>query len=188
MKMLKSFFENNNIFNVIRKITWFLRASFFKIYFGRIGRYTYIGNPLIIEGAKNIYIGNFVRIYPLLRAEVYGKGKIVINDNVSIGHNLHLAAFEDLIIGENSTISSNVFIGSLDHSYEQIDSHIMSQELKGRKTEIGKNCFVGTGAVILSGTILGKQCIVAANSVVRGEFPDYCVIGGMPAKILKQLK
>jgi acetyltransferase-like isoleucine patch superfamily enzyme len=185
--MLKLFFKNNNIFNIIRKTIWFIRAIFFKLYFGKIGNYTYIGNPLIIQGASNIYIGNYVRIYPLLRAEVYGQGRIFIEDNVSIGHNLHLAAFKDLIIGENSTISSNVFIGSLDHSYEQLDSHIMSQGMKGSKTEIGKNCFIGTGAVILAGTILGKQCIVAANSVVRGEFPDYCVMGGTPAKILRKL-
>ena len=40
--------------------------------------------------------------------------------------------------------------------------------------------------MIQSGTILGKQCIVGANSVVRGQFPDYCVIAGNPAKIIKK--
>lgn len=34
---------------------------------------------------------------------------------------------------------------------------------------------------------IGKGCTVAAGAVVRGEFPDYCVIGGTPAKILKRL-
>lgn len=36
------------------------------------------------------------------------------------------------------------------------------------------------------GTILGEQCIVGANAVVRGIFPDYCVIVGVPAKIIKR--
>ena len=40
--------------------------------------------------------------------------------------------------------------------------------------------------VIQAGTILGKQCIVGANAVVRGEFSDYCVIAGIPAKIVKR--
>ena len=40
--------------------------------------------------------------------------------------------------------------------------------------------------MIQAGTILGKQCIVGANSVVRGTFPDYCVIVGAPARIVKR--
>lgn len=42
------------------------------------------------------------------------------------------------------------------------------------------------GAAIQAGTVLGKQCIVGANSVVRGTFPDYCVIAGVPAKIIRK--
>lgn len=41
-------------------------------------------------------------------------------------------------------------------------------------------------AVIQAGTILGKQCIVGANAVVRGHFPPYCVIVGVPARIVKR--
>lgn len=55
-----------------------------------------------------------------------------------------------------------------------------------RHTEIGENCFIGYGAAIQAGTVLGRQCIVGANSVVRGEFPDYCVIVGAPARIVKR--
>ena len=38
----------------------------------------------------------------------------------------------------------------------------------------------------MAGTKLGKQCVVGANSVVRGEFPDYCVIVGAPARVVKK--
>jgi acetyltransferase-like isoleucine patch superfamily enzyme len=57
---------------------------------------------------------------------------------------------------------------------------------RGRKNMTGKNCFIGYGSVIQAGTILGKQCIVGANSVVRGIFPDYSVIVGAPARIVKR--
>lgn len=40
--------------------------------------------------------------------------------------------------------------------------------------------------MIQAGTVLGKQCIVGANSVVRGDFPDYCVIVGAPARVVKR--
>ena len=40
-------------------------------------------------------------------------------------------------------------------------------------------------ATILAGTQIGKNCVVAAHSVVKLNFPDYCVIGGIPGRILK---
>ena len=55
-----------------------------------------------------------------------------------------------------------------------------------KETTIGENCFIGMGAAIMPGTVLGKQCVVGANSVVKGTFPDYCVIVGSPAKIVKK--
>ena len=53
-------------------------------------------------------------------------------------------------------------------------------------TAIGENCFIGYGAVIMPGTVLGRQCIVGANSVVKGVYPDYCVIAGVPARIIRR--
>ena len=42
------------------------------------------------------------------------------------------------------------------------------------------------GACIQAGTVLGKQCVVGANAVVRGTYPDYCVIVGVPARVIKK--
>ena len=77
-------------------------------------------------------------------------------------------------------------ITNIDHSYQEIGIHILDQEQIMHETMIGENCFIGYGAVIQAGTILGKQCIIGSNSVVRGTFPDYCVIVGIPAKIIKR--
>ncbi|WP_265348157.1 DapH/DapD/GlmU-related protein, partial [Enterobacter cloacae] len=67
-----------------------------------------------------------------------------------------------------------------------INVPIYQQPMNNKRTTIGENCFIGAGAKILAGTTLGKQCIVGANSVVKGDFPDYCVISGIPAKIIKK--
>lgn len=115
------------------------------------------------------------------------KARIIIGDNTSIGQNFHVVSYtDDLIIGNNVTISGNVFISNCDHNYQAIGIHIINQELVYKKTVIGDGCYIGYGAVILAGTMLGKQCIVGANSVVRGEFPDYSVIAGCPGRIVKQ--
>ena len=119
--------------------------------------------------------------------EVHGSGQISIQDNVSIGQNFHITSKDlNLIIGKDTTISGNVFITNIDHEYQEIDKHIMNQKYIVSETIIGENCFIGFGVGIQAGTILGKQCVVGANSVVKGVFPDYCVIAGVPAKIIKR--
>lgn len=173
--------------NVV-KYFWAFRAIAYKICFKRIGRFSYIGKPIYLQGTRNVIIGNKVRIYPGVRIETHGKkGEIIIEDNVSIGQNFHVTSSEStLIIGKDSTVSGNVFITNIDHDYKQVGTHIMKQDFLIKETRIGENCFIGYGAAIQAGTILGKQCVIGANSVVRGEFPDYCVIVGAPAKVVKR--
>jgi len=164
-----------------------IRGILYRPLFGKFGWPSYIGKPTYIGNFKKVFIGNNVRIFPSSRIECIGKdGKIIIQDNVSIGHNLHMAAANILTISKGCTISSNVLITDIRHSYKEIDKHIMDQPLIVKKTFIGENCFIGTGAVIDAGTILGKQCIVGANSVLSGNYPDYSVIVGSPAKIIKR--
>ena len=171
------------------KIFWIIRGLIYKPFLGKFGLPSYIGKPVIISNFKRIFIGNKVRIFPGARIEVVdNSSSIIFEENSSIGQNLHIISGgnERLVIGKNTTISANVFITNIDHNYMEIDRHILDQELIAKETRIGKNCFIGYGAVIQAGTILGKQCIVGANAVVKGAFPDYCVIVGVPAKVVKR--
>jgi len=170
------------------KYFWAMRAVVYKARFGKIGSLSYIGKPVFLEGTKRVQIGNRVRIYPGVRIETYGEGgKIIIEDNVAIGQNFHITSSgSELIIGRDTTILGNVFVTNIDHNYKQIGVHILKQEYLTKETRIGQNCFIGYGAAIQAGTILGKQCIVGTHSVVRGEFPDYSVIVGAPAKVVKR--
>ena len=172
---------------MIFKIFWIIRGLMYKPFFGKFSFPSYIGKPIYINNFKKIFIGKRVRIFPNSRIECLSEdAKIIIHDNVSIGHNLHLTAFSTLEISKNCTISSNVLITDNQHTYLEIGDHIMNQKSVIKKTFIGENCFIGTGAVIDAGTILGKQCIVGANSVVSGSYPDYCVIVGVPGRIVKR--
>jgi acetyltransferase-like isoleucine patch superfamily enzyme len=172
---------------MVYKFLWFLQTLIVRLFIKKIGWISYVGSPILIYGGNKIRIGNRVRIFPGARMETHNNGEIVIENNVSIGQNLHLISYgQKLIIHEDTTISGNVFITNVDHKYSQIGIHILEQDYITSATEIGKNCFIGYGAVIQAGTILGKQCVVGSNSVVRGTFPDYSIIVGSPAKIVKQ--
>ena len=171
-----------------RQGLWLLFSLLKSVVYGRIGFLSYVACPLLVIRHKYIFIGNRVRIMPGIRLESFEEARILIGNNVSIGPNCTLVSGDnkDVEIGDNVTISANVFICSYEHDYRDIGVHIMEQSCIGSSTVIGAGSFIGYGSVLLAGTVLGKQCVVGANSVVRGTFPDYCVIAGSPARVIKQ--
>ena len=171
---------------MIYKIFWALRALLYAPFFGKLAQPSYLGKPTFLMGTKNIFIHKKVRIFPNVRMETHQGGKIIIEEDVVISQNVHITSAGNLKIKKSSLILANVSITNIDHDYKEIGKHVVNQKYIIKETEIGENCYIGMGAAILAGTILGKQCIVGANSVVRGEFPDYCVIVGAPAKIVKK--
>ncbi|HEM6086699.1 acyltransferase [Streptococcus suis] len=171
----------------LRKILWWLRLRCLAPIFGKVGKSSYLASSISIIGAKNIFIGDKVRIFPGNRMETYNNGSIHIGDNCSIGQNFHVTSTDkELIIGSNTTILGNVFVTNIDHDYRNIGVPILEQPMLFKETIIGENCFIGFGASIQAGTVLGKQCIVGTNAVVRGTYPDYSVIVGVPAKAIKR--
>lgn len=52
---------------------------------------------------------------------------------------------------------------------------------------IGDHSWIGASAIIMPGVHLGKFCIVAANSFINSSFPDYSIIGGNPAKLIRKM-
>lgn len=171
----------------LKKMLWVINSLKYKVTIGKFGNLSYIGRPLGIIGKSKVIIEDKVRIQPGLRMEVLGTdGQIKICENTSIGQNFHITSQGNLTIGKDTTILGNVFMTNIDHDYQEIGVHILKQKHIVKDTIIGENCFIGYGASIQAGTVLGKQCVVGTNAVVRGEFPDYCVIAGVPAKIIKK--
>jgi len=143
--------------------------------------------PEFISLGKNVTIWNNARIEGItLYAHKNFNPHIIIEDGVSMQQRCHITAADTLVIGKNAMISFDVSIQDTDHEYEDLTLPIGNQPLIVRKTQIGENCFIGSGVKIQAGTILGRHCVVGTNAVVRGVFPDYCVIVGVPAKIVKR--
>ena len=63
---------------------------------------------------------------------------------------------------------------------------INEQGGEARPIIVGDGSWIGINSTILDGTVIGKNCVVGAHSLVKGSFPDYCVIAGAPAKIIKR--
>ena len=170
----------------------FTTRLFYGFFLKNIGSKSFIKKPMFLT-SRYISVGRDVTIFNDARIEgIYRhfeqkfSPNIVIEDGVSIQQRVHITAADTLIIGKNTMISFDVSIQDTDHEYQGIQKTIASQPLKVQKTYIGENCFIGSGAKIQAGTILGKHCVIGTNAVVRGVFPDYSVIVGIPAKIIKR--
>lgn len=168
------------------KLSWAARAILLKLFFGRLAMPSYMGPPVFLYQTQSMFIGRRVRIFPGLRAECHRDGRLFFHDNVTIGQNFHITAMGDLNIRSGTIISGDVMITDIDHEYRDPNVSVIDQPYINSETDIGENCFLGFGVRIQAGTILGRGCVVGANSVVRGEFPDHCVIVGAPARIVKR--
>lgn len=88
-----------------------------------------------------------------------------------------------IYIGRGSYIAPNVGIITTNHNVDNLDTHD-----NGKDVVIGNRCWIGMNAVILPGVVLGDRTIVAAGAVVSKSFPEgHVVIGGVPAKVLRNL-
>ena len=165
----------------------------YKPFFQSMGKKCIIVSPIKLT-PDTIYLGENVRIFKFARIEgvrsyegIKFNPSIVLEDNVFIQQNLHLTCANRIKIGANTAIAPNVTITDIHHPHEDISQPPELQKLEYLDVEIGSNCKIYNNAVILPGVKLGHHNIVAANTVVlKGEYPDYCVIGGIPGKVLKQ--
>lgn len=149
--------------------------------------FTLINNKKHIFLGKNVFIRKFARIEPVVtwHGQTFNP-KIIIEDNVIIEQNIHLACAEKIRIGSGSLISSYVFITDIDHEYQDVEKPIALQPLQVNPTVIGQRCFIGTGVKIMAGVHIGDHSIIGANAVVTHDIPPFCVAAGVPAKVIKK--
>lgn len=88
-----------------------------------------------------------------------------------------------ITVGKNCYVAPNVGVITTNH-----DIYNPANHMKGEAVVISDDCWIGMNSVILPGVILGKHTIVAAGAVVTKSYPKgFCVVGGVPAKIIKYL-
>jgi acetyltransferase-like isoleucine patch superfamily enzyme len=109
-----------------------------------------------------------------------------IGDRCMIGRGSHIVGHFQLEIGDDVHTGPYVYITDQNHGYEDPDRVVHEQWPTDVPVLIGDGCWLGTRVVILPGTVLGRNVVVGAGAVVRGQFPDHCVIAGVPARIVRR--
>ncbi|MBD5357306.1 MAG: acyltransferase [Bacteroides sp.] len=149
-----------------------------------------------LKGTKYFKIGNnsvFGKLVVLTAWDSYGNEKffpkVTIGSNCNFGDYLHLTCINSISIGNNVLTGRWVTISDNNHgntSYSSLKIPPLNRPLISKgPIIIENNVWIGDKASILAGVTIGTGAVIAANTVVTKDVPPFCIVGGNPAKILK---
>jgi acetyltransferase-like isoleucine patch superfamily enzyme len=134
------------------------------------------------------------------KAKIYRKAKIY-NSNIGafsyIGPNSEIVCCD---IGKFCSISTNCMIGLATHTIKNISTSPIFTSRKNSigyrwvkankfneidRVTIGNDVWIGTRVIILGGVVIGNGVIIGAGSIVTKSIPDYAIVVGVPAKVIK---
>jgi acetyltransferase-like isoleucine patch superfamily enzyme len=154
--------------------------------------------PISTLGLNCISIGNNFNVrkdFKLRAYEEYSTKKyfpqIIIGNDFYAATQGNVSIINKLYIGDNVTFASRVTV--IDHAhgkadYSDIEIPVMKRELSSKgPIVIHDNVWLCEGVVVLGGVIIGKNSIIAANSVVNKNVPPYSLAAGVPAKVIRSL-
>ena len=180
----------------------------------RFQKKIFIGKKVIIKNKRNFDFGTNCTVEKYVSIDCYAKEKLTFGNTVKIGAfstisvTSHMSKYGiGLKIGNNSGVGEYSFFGcsggvvigndvimgpyvsfhSENHNFSAKTKLIREQGVVSEGIKLGNNIWVGAKSTFLDGCELGDNCVVAAGAVVRGKFPSNVVIGGVPARILKEL-
>ncbi len=151
-------------FNMTRPLEQEKREAMLKEMFAEIGEGCYIEPPLRANwGGKHVHFGKMV----------------YANFNLTMVDDTHI------YVGDYTLIGPNVTIATAGHP---IDPDLREKAYQfNRSVKIGKNCWIGAGAVILPGVTIGDNTVIGAGSIVTKDIPSGVVAVGNPCKVLREI-
>lgn len=159
--------------------------------FKKFGRNSIIKRPFKVWNKNSIEIGDDVFVAENAFFSISKSSDknplLKIGNGVCIGSNFLAACIDEIIIEDNVLVSDRVFVSDHIHDYHDINKPVITQPLLMRgQVKIKSGSFIGINVVIMPGVTIGLNSVVGASSVVTKDVPDYCVVTGNPAKIIKQ--
>jgi len=157
----------------------------------RFGKGVTLERGVIIDGLSRngIKFGDNVMIgpYTVIRASMLsnmGAG-VRMGSNSAIDAYSCLGATGPIAIGENVIMGQHISFHAENHNYDRVDIPIKHQGTRRIGIVIEDDCWVGSNTTFLDGAHVGRGCVIAACSLVRGEIPAYSIVVGAPARVLR---
>ena len=113
-------------------------------------------------------------------------GDVVIGDYTRIG--LHCTVIGPVTIGNHVNLAQGITVSALNHNFEDTRLRIDEQGVNTSEIVIDDDVWIGANAVITAGVHIGRHSVVAAGAVVTKDVPEYSVVGGVPAKVIRTIR
>lgn len=155
----------------VRGVYFFIKSYLIpsRTKFGKIGEHVTLTPPLSLGNPQNVYIGDNVGIGPDANISAH-RAKFIIRGNCAIAEGLTVHT------GNHARICGK-FITQISDSNKPVgyDKDVIIEE----------DVWIGCNVTLLSGVTIGRGCTIAAGAVVNKDTPPYCIVGGVPAKVIK---
>ena len=142
----------------------------------------------MVSGRRTITIGKYTNIHPTTIIR-YGEN-IKIGSHCLINHNNLLQPGKGpngtITIGNYVHTGMNVMFMAFNHGFYTKEIPTKEQDYLDAPIVVEDDVWIGAGSIILAGVTIGKGAIIAAGAVVNKDVPQYAIVGGVPAKILKR--
>jgi len=159
-------------------------------FFGRFGKRVRIVWPLRIIGAKYCSFADDSTLqygaYVIATRAFDYDPVLKVGARTLIGNHSHIVCTRRVEFGEGVLTADRLFVSDNGHEFADPNVPIRDQGLRQlADVHIGDGTWIGEN-VVVSGASIGRQCVIAANSVVTHDIPDHCIAAGAPARIIKR--
>jgi maltose O-acetyltransferase len=144
---------------------------------GRIGR-------LIRVPLYKPFLRKSGRVWIPEHVHIFEPWKLEAGDHVRLGRYGVLTCTGGIRLGNNVMMGPMVVLVTTSHSFDD-DTPMWSQGLTAAPIEIGDDVWIGTGVTITGGVTIGRGAIIGAGSVVTKDVPDFAIVGGVPARVIR---
>ncbi len=161
-----------------------VKPGLIKLGLSEIGLYDKKHNRVVWENGGTITF-NGAAIFKYGSVLVVGpKGKLELGSNFRFSSGSVIVCYKSLKIGDNCRVSWDTQI--IDSDFHRIFDKDGVHINPDKEIVIGENCWIGNRSTISKGTLLGRDTVVASNSLVNRRFQaSNVIIGGIPAKIIR---
>lgn len=162
--------------------------------FHAFGAHSIVHRPMWIFGGHQIAIGSHSLVLhkTWLSVETPAWDRpapvLQIGDRVGIRPYCTISASESIVIEDDVIIAAFSSVIDSDHTFAEGRPNVMHNPVETAPIRIGRGTWVAERVAVLRGANIGRCCIIGANSVVRGEIPDYSIAVGSPAKVVGQVE
>jgi acetyltransferase-like isoleucine patch superfamily enzyme len=163
-------------------------GSFDKAAFAAIGENVVFENGALVFHPENIFLGTNIYIGHNAILKGYHRNSLRIGDNTWIGQQCFIHSAGGVTIGRDVGIGPGVKIISSFHGEEGIEIPIMAGKIVFAAVSIGDGSDLGVGSIVLPGVTIGRGCQIGAGAVVTKDVPDFAVVAGVPARVIRSRK